>query len=197
MISQLRGTVVRATLDHAVVDVGGVGFAVQCVPATLAGLTEGQEATLQTALVVREDALTLYGFGSGDERDMFHLLQTVTGVGPRLALGILAVLNPEELRHAVKDEDLARLKLIPGIGHKSAQRLVLELAGKIGEPATSAGGVTLMADPGGDPEVVAALVQLGWTPKDAAAAVDAVSGEHAGKAEVLRAALQYLGARRG
>ena len=116
------------------VEVGGVGLAVQCTPGTLAGLRVGQPARLATTLVVREDSLTLYGFADDDERPVFELLQTATGVGPRLAQAVLAVLPPDRLRRAVATEDLAALTRVPGIGKKGAQRLVLELKDRIGPP---------------------------------------------------------------
>ncbi|HZK05658.1 MAG TPA: Holliday junction branch migration protein RuvA [Actinomycetaceae bacterium] len=194
MISSLRGTVANIALDHAVVDVGGVGFTVLSTPGTLASLRVGSEGTLSTTLVVREDALTLYGFGDDDERDTFLILQTVTGVGPRLALGILAVLGPEDVRRAVANEDLVTLQRVPGIGKKSAQRLVLELAGKIGAPSAEETAQVIVE---ADGDVVAALTQLGWTASDASAAVSAVSAENTGKSAILRAALRYLGGNRG
>lgn len=194
MISSLTGTVAAVGLDHAVLDVGGVGFACQAAPSTLAGLRTGSDATLQTVLVVREDSLTLYGFTDRDEREVFLTVQTVGGVGPKLALAIIAVLTPEELRQAVSNDDLAALQKVPGIGKKVAQRLVLELSGKLGEPAGTA-----PAAPAGavDPDVVAALVQLGWNEKNAVAAVHAVAERASGRAEVLRFALQHLAAGRG
>ena len=116
------------------IDVGGVGLLVQCTPGTLAGLRPGERARVATSLVVREDALTLYGFASDDERATFELLQTASGVGPRLALAMLAVFSPDALRRAVAAEDLTALTSVPGIGRKGAQRIVLELAGRLGAP---------------------------------------------------------------
>lgn len=199
MISSVRGRVAHIGLDHVVVEVGGVGLAVQSTPAMLAELRVGSEAALATTLVVREDSLTLFGFETPDEREAFLTLQTVTGVGPRLAMAVLAVLGPEDLRRAVADEDLTTLMRVPGIGKKSAQRLVLELAGKIGAPSgvepADGGG----AAPSGsvDEDVVAALTQLGWSAKDAASAVSAVGEGASGKAAILRAALQHLAGGRG
>lgn len=194
MISSLRGTITKVALDHAVVEVGGVGFHVNSTPPTLAHFREGSEGSVFTTLVVRDDALTVYGFSSEDERDSFLILTGVTGVGPKLAISILSVLSPEELRLAVAADDLARLQQIPGIGKKSAQRLVLELAGKIGAPHGDPG---TPAVPAGNEDIVAALTQLGWTPRDANNAVEAVKAEHSGTAAILRAALQYLAAGRG
>ena len=129
MIAHLDGVVCSVAPDGAVIEVGGVGLLVQCTPGTLAGLRGGQRARVATSLVVREDALTLFGFADEDERNTFELLQTASGVGPRLALAMLAVFSPDGLRRAIAAEDLAALTTVPGIGRKGAQRIVLELAG--------------------------------------------------------------------
>src|SRR3984885_12618716 len=134
MIAHLDGTVSSVAPDGAVIDVGGVGLLVQCTPGTLAGLRTGQRARVATSLVVREDALTLYGFAGEDERNTFELLQTARGVGPRLALAMLAVLTPDALRRAVAAEDLALLTPGRGTGRKGAPRIVLELPGRLGAP---------------------------------------------------------------
>src|ERR1700756_5056161 len=140
MIAHLNGTVAGVGLDGAVIEVGGVGLRVQCTPDTLAKLKPGEPARVATALVVREDSLTLFGFATDDERNVFELLQTASGVGPRLALAMLAVHSPDALRRAVSTEDLGALTMGPGIGRKGAQRIVLELAGKLGEPGDGIGG---------------------------------------------------------
>ncbi len=206
MIASVHGTVQAVRLDAAVLEVGGVGLLVQATPATLAGLRVGQPATLFTSLVVREDALTLFGFAEDDEREVFEVLQTVSGVGPRLALAMLAVHTPDGLRRAVAGEDLAALKRVPGIGHKGAQRIVLELADRLGAPAPVgvAGGPAPVAAPADRrDQVVDALVGLGWNQKAAQDAVATVldgSDEPVGEAEVagvLRAALRTLGGGRG
>ncbi len=132
MIAHLDGVVCSVAPDGAVIEVGGVGLLVQCTPGTLAGLRGGQRAKVATSLVVREDALTLYGFADEDERNTFELLQTASGVGPRLALAMLAVFSPDGLRRAIAAEDLAALTTVPGIGRKGAQRIMLELAGRLG-----------------------------------------------------------------
>jgi Holliday junction DNA helicase RuvA len=205
VIASVRGTVQAVRLDGAVVEVGGVGLLVHATPTTLGGLRVGADATLATSLVVREDSLTLFGFADADERSVFEAVQTVSGVGPRLALAMLAVLSPDALRRAVATEDLTALKRVPGIGHKGAQRIVLELAGKLGAPAEVAGVTPLPAAARGDrrSEVVDALVGLGWNVK---AADDAVSGvvdddapplSDTDVAGVLRAALRALGSGRG
>ena len=140
MIASLRGPVLSIGLDHAVLEVGGVGYAVHATPATLAGLTRGEEVRLSTSLVVREDSMTLYGFPDADSRDLFELLQTASGVGPRLALAALAVLSPAQLSDALSDGNLTVLTQVPGIGKKSAERLILELRDKVGAVGTSLSG---------------------------------------------------------
>jgi holliday junction DNA helicase RuvA len=206
VIASVHGTVQAVRLDAAVLEVGGVGLLVQATPATLAGLRVGQAATLFTSLVVREDALTLFGFAEDDEREVFEVLQTVSGVGPRLALAMLAVHTPDGLRRAVAGEDLAALKRVPGIGHKGAQRIVLELADRLGAPApvgVPGGPAAATAPADRRDQVVDALVGLGWNQKAAQDAVATVldgSEEPVGEAEVagvLRAALRTLGGGRG
>jgi holliday junction DNA helicase RuvA len=206
VIASVSGTVQAVRLDGAVVEVGGVGLLVHATPSTLGGLTVGSTARLSTSLVVREESLTLFGFGDPDERAVFETLMTVSGVGPRLALAMLAVHSPDALRAAVAGEDLTALKRVPGIGHKGAQRIVLELAGRLGAPvAVSAGGGAPVTPAPGDrrEEVVEALVGLGWNTKAAQDAVvgvvddDAPPVSDADVAGVLRSALRALGSGRG
>ncbi len=204
MIAHLAGTVAGVTPDGAVIDVGGVGLRVQCTPDTLASLRPGEPARVATSLVVREDSLTLFGFGTDDERNVFELLQTATGIGPRLALAMLAVHSPDALRKAVATEDLGALTMVPGVGRKGAQRIVLELAGKLGEPGDGiAGGAAApagrVAAPSWRDQVQSGLVNLGWSARDAEAAVAAVEAEAAEAggdvpdvATALRAALRKL-----
>ena len=207
MIAHLEGIVSEVAPDGAVIDVGGVGLLVQCTPGTLAGLRSGERARVATSLVVREDALTLYGFGTEDERNTFELVQTASGVGPRLALAMLAVFTPDALRRAVATEDLALLTTVPGIGRKGAQRIVLELAGRLG-PAGEAGvGAPAggAANGAGAPpwreQVRAGLVSLGWQAREAEHAIAAVEPELSGAPDgqavdvsvALRAALRVLG----
>ena len=206
MIAHLDGTVSAVAPDGAVIDVGGVGMLVQCTPGTLAGLRSGERARVATSLVVREDALTLYGFASEDERNTFELLQTASGVGPRLALAMLAVHSPDALRRAVSTEDLGALTMVPGIGKKGAERIVLELRDRLGPPGENA-----VADglPGARPQrvpqwrdqVQSGLVNLGWAARDADQAIAALeedgtlvaaNGEGVDVAIVLRAALRKL-----
>jgi Holliday junction DNA helicase RuvA len=197
MIAGVRGEVLEIGLDHAVVEVGGVGLAVHATPATLARLRRGEQARLATSLQVREDSLTLFGFADADERDLFTLLQTVSGVGPRLALATLAVLDPDALRRALADGDAAVLTRVPGIGRKGAERMVLELRDKVVAPVPAAPAAPAVGAP--RDQVVEALVGLGFPVKLAEQAVDAIlaeSGTGNGTRDasaVLRAALTRLG----
>ncbi|MGP4029013.1 Holliday junction branch migration protein RuvA [Actinomadura sp. 3N407] len=178
MIAFVSGRVAAAGPDGAVIDVHGVGLAVQCTPATLAGLRVGDQAKVPTSLVVREDSLTLFGFADDDERTVFEMLQTASGVGPKLALAMLAVHTPDALRHAVASEDLTALTRVPGIGKKGAQRIVLELRDRLGGPVGDGGGVRApaRAEPWRE-QVQMGLINLGWSAKDADAAVDAVAAD--------------------
>jgi Holliday junction DNA helicase RuvA len=196
VIAAVRGEVLEIGLDHAVVEMGGVGLAVHATPATLAGLRRGEQARLATSLVVREDSLTLFGFADADERDLFTLLQTVSGVGPRLALATLAVLDPDALRRALADGDATALTRVPGIGRKGAERMVLELRDKVVAPAPAPS--TPVATGGPRDQVVEALLGLGFPAKQAEQAVDAVLADHAGTdaSTALRAALSRLGRHR-
>ncbi|MBK1788087.1 Holliday junction branch migration protein RuvA [Prauserella cavernicola] len=198
MISSVRGEVLSIGLDHVVVEVNGVGFAVQATPSTLATLRRGEEVRLFTSLVVREDSLTLYGFADTEARELFVLLLTVSGIGPRLALAALAVLDPDKLRTALSEGNITVLTQVPGIGRKGAERLTLELRDKV--LAAEPSGVTGQA---GSPsavrsEVVEALVGLGFAAKQAEVAVDkVVAADSAGDtSSVLRAALTTLGKKR-
>jgi Holliday junction DNA helicase RuvA len=196
MISSVRGEVIAIGLDHAVVEVGGVGLAVQATPNTLATLRRGQQARLATALVVREDSLTLFGFTDDEQRDVFGLLQSVAGIGPRMALATLAVLDPDALATALVDGDVKTLTRVPGIGPKVAQRMVLELKDKVVAPASVPALVPQRS--GGDPrreQVVEALLGLGFAARPAEAAVDnALAADiDADASALLRAALAALG----
>ncbi|MGN6252449.1 MAG: Holliday junction branch migration protein RuvA [Marmoricola sp.] len=203
MIAFVSGTVHAVGPTTAVLEVGGVGLEVQCTPDTLAGLRRGHPAMLPTSMVVREDSLTLFGFADDDERQLFELLQTASGVGPKLAQAILACHRPDTVRRAVASEDVKTLTRVPGIGQKGAQRLILELKdrlGPAGSPATEPG------HPGGAPgvwqgQVHLGLVGLGWSARDADRAVAAVvpeaeemaaTGAAPDVAQLLRAALRTL-----
>ena len=183
MISSVRGEVLAIHLDHAVIEVGGVGLAVRTTPATLAELRRGAPARLWTTLVVREDSLTLFGFTTASGKELFELVQSVSGVGPKIALALLAVLDPDELRRALSTADTATLCRAPGIGKKSAERLVLELKDKVGTAGPSATPVDGRGGPvdavvGGSTawrgQVTDALLGLGFTGKQADDAVAAV-----------------------
>jgi holliday junction DNA helicase RuvA len=195
MIAFVRGEVAAVTLTSAVVEVGGVGLELMCTPNTLASLRTGQQATLPTSMVVREDSLTLFGFADEDEKQVFELVQTASGVGPKLAQAMLAVLTPDAVRRAVAGDDVRTLTTVPGIGQKGAQRIILELKDRIGVPvASSAGGVPLLSEPWRQ-QVQQGLVGLGWSAKDADKAIDTVSdqaGEQPDVASLLRAALRTL-----
>ncbi|MFQ6170715.1 Holliday junction branch migration protein RuvA [Oryzobacter sp. R7] len=200
MIASLRGRVTHVGLDHVVVEVGGVGMLVHTTPATAASCHRGSEASLATTLVVREDSLTLYGFGAAADRDMFETVQTVSGVGPRLALAMLSVMGPDQLAAALSSGDAKALTTIPGIGAKSAQRLVLELRDKVGavRGAGPPGGTQPAPTPGSEPwrgQVQEALVGLGWSAKQAGDAVEKVAAQAPADAEIaalLRLALREL-----
>jgi Holliday junction DNA helicase RuvA len=202
MIASVRGQVAAVTPTAAVVEVGGVGILVQCTPATLAGLRTGEEASLATSLVVREQELTLYGFADADEREVFEALQTAAGVGPRLAQAVLAVHPPDEVRRAVATEDLAALTLVPGIGRKGAQRIVLDLKDRLGPPVGAAAPVApARTAPGRDEQVHGALVGLGYSAREAdealalvaaAKADDTAAADGEDVSAVLRQALAVL-----
>ncbi|HEX2895669.1 MAG TPA: Holliday junction branch migration protein RuvA [Marmoricola sp.] len=198
MIAFVRGTVAALGLTSAVIEVGGVGLEVQCTPNTLADLRRGAEATLPTSMVVREDSLTLFGFADEDEKQMFELVQTASGVGPKLAQAMLAVHSPEAIRRAVSGDDVKTLTSVPGIGQKGAQRIILELRDRIGSPGSSvdrpAGPAAAAAWQG---QVHTGLVGLGWSAKEADQAVAAVVPEAEAMetpdvARLLRLALQTL-----
>ncbi|MGL4173457.1 MAG: Holliday junction branch migration protein RuvA [Actinomycetota bacterium] len=198
MIASVAGVVRQVRLDAVVIEVGGVGVLVHAGPRALADLREGSPASLVTSLIVREDSLTLYGFIDEAERVVFEAVQTVSGVGPRLALAMLAVHTPQELRRAVATDDIPALRTVPGVGLKGAQRLALELKGKLG--SLDAAAPTHPAELGGTDawrdHIREALVGLGWAVKAADEAIRAVAPVNPGQVDVpavLRAALQYLG----
>ena len=200
MISFLRGTVAHVGLSSAVIDLNGAGMSVNATPQTLSGLRVGEEGKLFTSLIVREDSLTLFGFSSNDEREVFDILLSVSGVGPRLALAVLAVHDPEAIRVAAHTGDGKAFTKVPGIGPKVAGRIVLELAGKLVPHGTGASAAPAASVPAPwKPQVVAAMTSLGWSEKDATTSIDkALSDspelEADGQvAEILRATLRWLG----
>jgi holliday junction DNA helicase RuvA len=208
VIASVSGRVAAVSPDGAVVEVGGIGLSVQCTPGTIARLQLGESARLSTSLVVREDSLTLYGFADDDERQLFELLQTANGVGPRLAQAVLAIHPPREVRRAVSMADVKALMQVPGIGKKGAERLILELRDRLGSTTSD----TSLDAPAGLPSVTpvapwrdqltSALIGLGWSAKEADTALGQlapVADEQlaaTGSVEVavlLRQALQLLG----
>ncbi len=196
MIAFVRGEVAAVTLSSAIVEVGGVGLELMCTPGTLATLRTGHQAHLPTSMVVREDSLTLFGFLDEDEKSVFELVQTASGVGPKLAQAMIAVLAPDDLRRAVASDDVKTLTRVPGIGQKGAQRIILELKDRIGAPvgAGRAPAVAAGAAPWRD-QVHQGLVGLGWSARDAEQAVEAVApeaGDLPNVAVLLRAALRTL-----
>jgi Holliday junction DNA helicase RuvA len=200
LISFLRGTVAHLGLSSAVIDLHGAGMSVNATPQTLSTLRVGDEGKLFTSLIVREDSLTLFGFSSDDEREVFDVLLSVSGVGPRLALAVLAVHEPEAIRVAAHSGDGKAFTKVPGIGPKVAGRIVLELAGKLVPHGTGASaGPAATPEAAWKPQVIAAMTSLGWSEKDATASIDkslADSPELAEKgnvAEILRATLRWLG----
>ncbi|MDO5727472.1 MAG: Holliday junction branch migration protein RuvA [Bowdeniella nasicola] len=190
MIDHLCGEVTHVGLDYCVLEAGGVGYRIDATPQLLSTLREGARASVVTEFVVRQDAMLLYGFATTDERRCFQLLQTVSGIGARTALSVLAVHSPDELRLAVANEDLKALQRVPGIGKKSASRIALELKDKIGPPPTLSVTTPVQAI---DENVLAALIGLGWNEKQAYAAIEAVTDTEATTPEILRAALRHLG----
>jgi holliday junction DNA helicase RuvA len=179
VIASLTGNVASVGADSAVLTVAGVGYLVRATPHTLANLRVDSEASLHTTLIVREESLTLYGFGTAAERELFELLQTASGVGPRLAQAALAVHSPSVVRHAIATGDTATLTRIPGVGKKGADRLVLELKDKIGAVPVSATDEAAAAGrpPAWRDQVAQGLQALGWSAKDAAAAVTKLDAE--------------------
>lgn len=196
MIASVTGTAQHVGLDRVVVDVHGVGLLVHTPPAVAAGCRTGAAVELATSMVVREDSMTLYGFATPGERDTFELAQTVTGVGPRVAMAILSVLSPEQLAAAVAGDDIATLTKVPGIGKKGAERIALELRDKLPHVPGVEGAPSGVSAPttGWQDQVTEALVGLGYSAKQSGDAVAAVADEHEGGdvSRALRAALQVL-----
>lgn len=203
MISFVRGTVAAAGADQLVIDLGSVGVTVQCTPGTALSVRHGEHVELMTTMVVREDGWTLYGFADADERTVFEQVQTVTGIGPRIAMALLGTLSPDELRRAVASSDEAALTKVPGIGRKGAQRLILELADRLGPlPAVVSGDRPSSATGGWQQAVAAGLTSLGWSAREADAAVSAIdptlaaeataAGGAADVGALLKAALRGL-----
>jgi Holliday junction DNA helicase RuvA len=194
MIASVRGEVLDVALDHVVIEAAGVGYKLMATPSTLATLRRGSEARLITAMIVREDSMTLYGFPDGDARDLFMTLLGVSGVGPKIALATLAVYDAHALRQALADGDVTALTRVPGIGQRGAERMVLELRDKIGPVGTHAAARSVNGHAVRGP-VIEALVGLGFAAKQAEEAIDKVMANEpeASTASALRAALSMLG----
>jgi Holliday junction DNA helicase RuvA len=197
MIASVRGVVAAVAPDSAVIEVGGVGLQLHCAPGTLAGLKAGTEARLAASLVVREDSLTLYGFADDDEKQLFELLQTASGVGPRLAQAVLAVHQPDAVRRAIGGGDIAALTRVPGIGKKGAERLVLELRDRIGPVGFAADGPAGVLVGDWPDQVRQGVLALGWTASQAdqavAAVAETIDGEVPPVPVLLRQAIRLLG----
>jgi Holliday junction DNA helicase RuvA len=199
MIASVRGEVLDVALDHVVIEAAGVGYKVMTTPSTLAMLRRGSEARLITAMIVREDSMTLYGFADTDTRDLFLTLLSVSGVGPKIALATLAVYDAAALRRALADGDVTALTRVPGIGTRGAERMVLELRDKVGSAAV---GTTMVNGHAVRGPVVEALVGLGFAAKQAEEATDKVlacfkeQDDGATTSSALRAALSLLGKRK-
>ena len=194
MISSIRGEVLDVALDHAVIEANGVGYRINATPSTLSTLRRGTEARLVTAMIVREDSMTLYGFADSDARDLFTTLLSVSGVGPKIALATLAVYDAPALRQALADSDVTALTRVPGIGKRGAERMVLELRDKIGAVPGAGGSAAAIGHAVRMP-VVEALVGLGFAVKQAEEATDKVLADDpaATTSTALRAALSMLG----
>jgi len=197
MISLINGVVRSISTDRTVVEVGGVGLSISITSQTGAQLNIGAPVQLFTSLVVREDSLTLFGFLDEESRAAFELVQTVSGIGPKVALAILGAHTPQSLAVAIAQEDVKAIEKVPGIGHKGAQRLILELKGKISDFGSS--DHKQMHQPVWREQLTSALISLGFTAKDSDAAITAVVGQYADRgidaqsvdiSELLKAALQ-------
>jgi Holliday junction DNA helicase RuvA len=194
MIASVRGEVLDIALDHVVIEAAGVGYKVMAAPSTLAALRRGSEARLITAMIVREDSMTLFGFADSDARDLFTTLLSVSGVGPKIALATLAVHDAPALRQALADSDVTTLTRVPGIGKRSAERMVLELRDKVGPTGTPIGLPAVNGHAVRGP-VIEALVGLGFALKQAEEATDKVLANEpeATQSTALRSALSMLG----
>lgn len=193
MIASIRGEVLDVALDHVVIEASGVGYKVMATPSSLATLRRGSEARLITAMIVREDSMTLYGFPDGDARELFLTLLGVSGIGPSIALGALAMYDGPTLRQAIAESDITTLKRIPKVGKKTAELMVLSLRDKMGVVTPS--GVAALNGHSVRGPVVEALVGLGFAAKQAEEATDKVlaNDPEATQSTALRAALSMLG----
>ena len=198
MIEFVRGEVHQVAATHVVVDLGGMGVRVQATPGTIADLRAGDTRTIPASLVVREDSWTLFGFADAEEREIFETVQSVSGVGPRTALALVGTLTAEGLRQAVAAEDERALMKVPGIGKKGAQRILLELADRIGAPSSAEPAQVATADESVRQAVSSGLVSLGWSSREAETALKSVAQDQpellatGPVAVALRAALREL-----
>ncbi|GIF39868.1 Holliday junction branch migration protein RuvA [Actinoplanes xinjiangensis] len=197
MIASVRGVVTAILHDSAVVEVGGVGMRVLCTPGTLAGLRTGAEARLATTLIVREDSLTLFGFADEDEKQLFELLLTANGVGPRIAQAVLAVHQPDVVRRALAGGEVAVLTAVPGIGKRGAEKMIVELKDKIGPIGLGGTGSAGLLNGGWQEQVRQGVLALGWTASQAdqavAALTETIDGETPPVPVLLRQAIRLLG----
>ncbi len=200
MISLINGVVRSIALDKVIVEVGGVGLSLAITQKTSAQLNIGVPVQLFTTLVVREDALTLYGFLEDGDRVLFELVQTVSGIGPKVALSIVAALSPSQLAIAISQEDISAIEKVPGIGRKGAQRLILELKGKLSDFGTTS--KTDRHQPVWREQLTSALVSLGFNAKDSDAAIsqvvarlseDGIDAQNLELSELLKRALSQGG----
>jgi len=193
MIASVRGEVIDIALDHVVIEAAGVGYKVMATPTTLATLHRGDDARLITAMIVREDSMTLYGFSDADARNLFLTLLAVSGIGPSIALGALAMYDGPTLRRAIADADITALTRIPKVGKKTAELMALSLRDKMG--AVTPSGATAMNGHAVRGPVVEALVGLGFALKQAEEATDKVLANEpeATQTTALRSALSMLG----
>lgn len=175
MISFVRGEVWQVGPDFLIVDAGATGLKVHCPAVTAINVRLGDHILLHTSLIVREDSWTLYGFETQEEVSLFDMIQTVSGIGPRIALGVISTLSPQELRQAIHSEDLVALKKISGIGSKGASRMVLELKDKIGGVGEGAQRASVSATSSWRVSVGSALSSLGWNSREADLAMDKVA----------------------
>lgn len=198
MIAVVSGKVLETRIDGLVINVGGIGLFVLCAPDLIARAKIGEEISVNTSLVVREDSLTLFGFESVLSRELFEIVQSVSGFGPKLAFTILAAMSPDEFREAIANEDVNRLKQTPGVGAKGAQRLVLELKDRIGFSSNQLKSTNATSN--WKIQLEQGLVGLGWSTKDANKAIATVAQEISsddsnGQVEIallLKRALQIL-----
>lgn len=180
MIAQLTGTVRHLTTEKVVLEVGGVGYAIYITPRTSMQLAMGAVTTLATTLVVREDSLTLFGFHDLRDRDVYETLQTVSGIGPKVALAITGAMTPDDLARAIASEDIAAIEKVPGIGKKGAQRLILELKGKL---VTDTSAPLVAAHSAVRDQLLAALTGLGFSAKESDIAINATISQLADNGE--------------